>query len=73
MSLLQSHLRGKPFLETDLFLRPVTADEEARYTSIIDNILRTSDLATVSRKKVRRGLEDKIGKDLESQKVCWMD
>lgn len=41
----------------------------AQYTSVIDHILKTSDLATVSRKKVRRGLEVELGKDLSDQKV----
>lgn len=44
--------------------------EEAQYTSIIDAILATADLATVSRKKVRQGLEKALGgKDLADQKV----
>lgn len=46
-------------------------EELAQYTRIIDHILRTSDLATVSRKKVRKGLEVEINKDLNDQKVRW--
>lgn len=41
----------------------------SQYTRIIDHILKTSDLATVSRKKVRKGLEQELGKDLSDQKV----
>jgi upstream activation factor subunit UAF30 len=48
----------------------VSADEEAQYTSIIDAILASADLATVSRKKIRLGLEKALGgKDLSAQKV----
>lgn len=48
----------------------VTPDEESRYTAIIDNILQTADLNTVTRKKIRLGLEEALdGKDLGDQKV----
>ncbi|KAL2106531.1 hypothetical protein VUR80DRAFT_6571 [Thermomyces stellatus] len=48
---------------------PLTADEKTRYTAIIDNILRSSDLNTVTRKKIRVGLEEALdGKDLSDQK-----
>ncbi|KAI1329239.1 DEK C terminal domain-containing protein [Xylariaceae sp. FL0255] len=48
---------------------PLTAEEEARYTSIIDGILATVDLETVTRKKIRAGLEEALGgKDLSDQK-----
>jgi chromatin remodeling complex protein RSC6 len=47
----------------------VTPEENARYTSIIDGILETADLATISRKKIRQGLETSLGgKDLSDQK-----
>jgi upstream activation factor subunit UAF30 len=49
----------------------VTTEELERYTAIIDNILETSDLETISRKKIRQGLEDALGgQDLSEQKVC---
>ncbi|OTA55405.1 SWIB-domain-containing protein [Hypoxylon sp. EC38] len=48
---------------------PLTAEEEARYTEIIDGILATADLETVTRKKIRMGLEAALGgKDLSDQK-----
>jgi hypothetical protein len=48
----------------------VSADEIEQYTKIIDGILATADLATVSRKKVRQALEQKLGgRDLTDQKV----
>ncbi|KAI0175506.1 SWIB-domain-containing protein [Hypoxylon sp. FL1284] len=48
---------------------PLTAEEEARYTEVIDGILATADLETVTRKKIRVGLETAIGgKDLSDQK-----
>jgi upstream activation factor subunit UAF30 len=49
----------------------VTTEELERYTAIIDDILETSDLETISRKKIRQGLENKLGgQDLSEQKVC---
>lgn len=48
----------------------MASDEQQRYTEIIDNILATADLETISRKKVRQGLETRLGgKDLSVQKV----
>jgi chromatin remodeling complex protein RSC6 len=48
----------------------VSHEEESRYTSIIDAILATADLNTVTRKKIRLGLEKALGgKDLSEQKV----
>ncbi|KAL2757247.1 hypothetical protein ACRALDRAFT_1074385 [Sodiomyces alcalophilus JCM 7366] len=48
---------------------PLTKDEEVRYTAIIDSILATADLNTVTRKKVRAGLQMALGgKDLSDHK-----
>ncbi|KAH0600310.1 hypothetical protein MHUMG1_01306 [Metarhizium humberi] len=48
---------------------PLTPDEQERYTEIIDDILATADLETISRKKVRQALEGRLGgKDLSEQK-----
>ncbi|PKS06263.1 hypothetical protein jhhlp_007009 [Lomentospora prolificans] len=48
---------------------PLSPEEEAKYTSIIDAILETADLNTVTRKKIRLGLERALGgKDLSEQK-----
>lgn len=50
---------------------PLTSEEKSQYTGIIDAILATADLATISRKKVRQGLEKALGgKDLSEQKVA---
>lgn len=47
----------------------LNSEEIAQYTSIIDGILATADLATISRKKVRQALERALGgKDLSDQK-----
>jgi upstream activation factor subunit UAF30 len=48
----------------------VTAEEKSHYTRIIDGILSAADLQTVTRKKIRQGLEAAIDKDLSDQKVC---
>lgn len=48
----------------------MTAEEKETYTRIIDGILATADLQTVTRKKIRQGLEEAIDKDLSEQKVC---
>ena len=51
----------------------MSGEESKQYTKIIDGILATADLATISRKKVREGLEIALGgKDLADQKV-WPD
>jgi hypothetical protein len=48
----------------------VSAEEQTRYTQIIDGILATVNLETVTRKKIRAGLETALGgKDLSEQKV----
>ncbi|KAF6844612.1 swib mdm2 domain protein [Colletotrichum musicola] len=48
---------------------PLSAEEESQYTSIVDGILATADLTTVTRKKIRQGLEKALGgKDLSDQK-----
>ncbi|GAO19331.1 uncharacterized protein UV8b_05231 [Ustilaginoidea virens] len=48
---------------------PLDFEERQRYTAIIDDILATADLETISRKKVRQGLEARLGgKDLSEQK-----
>lgn len=45
-----------------------------RYTQLVDAILSTADLETVTRKKVRKGLEKALGgKDLSDQKVAIKD
>lgn len=45
-----------------------------RYTQLVDAILATADLATVTRKKVRKGLEKALGgKDLSDQKYAIKD
>ncbi|KAM7192151.1 SWIB/MDM2 domain containing protein [Naviculisporaceae sp. PSN 640] len=49
---------------------PLSAEEKSEYTRIIDDILAKSDLQTVTRKKIRQGLEAAIDKDLSDQKVA---
>jgi len=44
---------------------------EAEYTSIIDNILATSDLNTISAKRIRKGLQEALHQDISQQKVHW--
>ncbi|KAF9870638.1 swib mdm2 domain protein [Colletotrichum karsti] len=58
-----------PALLTADVVSTVSAEEEHQYTSIIDGILATADLTTVTRKKIRLGLEKALGgKDLNEQK-----
>ncbi|KAJ4113223.1 hypothetical protein NW768_011499 [Fusarium equiseti] len=48
---------------------PLTPEELERYTAIIDDILETSDLETISRKTIRKGLENALGgQDLSENK-----
>ncbi|KAI5463549.1 SWIB/MDM2 domain-containing protein [Mariannaea sp. PMI_226] len=50
---------------------PLTSEELESYTALIDNILATADLETISRKKIRQGLEAALGgKDLSDQKAA---
>ncbi|KAJ4291406.1 hypothetical protein N0V88_005999 [Collariella sp. IMI 366227] len=46
----------------------LTDEERASYTRIIDDVLSKVDLQTVTRKKIRQGLEAAINKDLSDQK-----
>ncbi|ERS99633.1 upstream activation factor subunit UAF30 [Sporothrix schenckii 1099-18] len=53
---------------------PLTDEEMRRYTQLVDAILATADLETVTRKKVRKALEKALGgKDLSDQKVAIKD
>ncbi|KAK0725034.1 hypothetical protein B0H67DRAFT_598430 [Lasiosphaeris hirsuta] len=47
---------------------PLTAAEKANYTRIIDGILAAANLETVTRKKIRQGLEAAIDQDLSEKK-----
>lgn len=47
----------------------VTQEERVQYAAIIDGILAVSDLSVVSEKKIRKGLEEKLGRDLTDLKV----
>ncbi|KAG7283983.1 hypothetical protein NEMBOFW57_010341 [Staphylotrichum longicolle] len=49
---------------------PLTDEERGTYTRIIDGILAAADLETVTRKKIRQGLEEAIDKDLSDQKIA---
>ena len=43
---------------------------EASYTAIIDDILQSSDLNTISAKRIRKGLQERVDSDTSHQKVC---
>ncbi len=47
----------------------VPPDVLTSYTKIIDSILASSDLNTISEKRIRRGLQDAIDYDITPQKV----
>ena len=47
----------------------VTEEDKARFIPIIDSILLVADLQTITRGKIREGLELAIGRDLTEQKV----
>ena len=47
----------------------MTTTQEAAYSAIIDEILATSDLNTISAKRIRKGLQEKVEYDLSEQKV----
>jgi hypothetical protein len=48
---------------------PLPAELKASYTVIIDEILRASDLNTISAKRIRKGLQERIGVDTSHQKA----
>jgi DEK C terminal domain len=50
-------------------MHPVPAEVRATYSAIIDGILKTSDLNTISSKRIREGLQAGIEYDLTPQKV----
>jgi len=47
----------------------VTPEQRTQYAAIIDTILRESDLNTISEKKIRKALSEKLGYDVSHQKV----
>lgn len=52
-----------------MLLPIVLPAERAQYAAVIDGILSSSDLATVSAKAIRKGLAEKLGTDLSEKKV----
>jgi hypothetical protein len=51
------------------FHPPVPPEQHASYSAIIDRILSTADLNTISAKRIRKGLQDEVDYDLTPQKV----
>ena len=51
----------------------VPAEQRASYAAIIDEILATADLETISAKRIRIGLQERVDYDLGSQKVLLID
>lgn len=47
----------------------VSTETEAEYVKLIDVILRSSDLNTISEKRIRKGLQEAVNHDLTPQKV----
>jgi hypothetical protein len=45
--------------------------DEKRFSDLIYDILRQSDLETVSAKKIRNALSEKLGYDVSEHKVSW--
>lgn len=48
----------------------VPPEQRASYSAIIDEILAASDLNTISAKRIRKGLQEKVAYDISDQKVC---
>ncbi|KAF2854639.1 SWIB-domain-containing protein [Plenodomus tracheiphilus IPT5] len=44
------------------------SDVEPKYSTIIDEILRISDINTISAKRIRKALQERVGSDLSEQK-----
>jgi len=47
---------------------PLPAEVQASYSVIIDEILRASDINTISAKRIRKGLQERVEDDLSQQK-----
>ena len=52
---------------------PVPAEQRASYAAIIDEILANADLETISAKRIRNGLQERVDYDLTPQKVGLID
>ncbi|CRK22544.1 hypothetical protein BN1723_012701 [Verticillium longisporum] len=65
----EHEFRHKAGAHKAMWLSGVSAGDEVQFTAIIDTILATADLTTITRKKIRAGLERALGgKDLSDQK-----
>lgn len=53
-----------------LTMNLVLPAERAQYSAIIDDILATGDLTTISAKTIRKGLAAKLDIDISDKKVC---
>ena len=51
----------------------VTPEQRTQYAAIIDTILREGDLNTISEKKIRKALSEKLGYDVSHQKVLCLE
>ena len=51
---------------------PLPTEVEASYSAIIDEILRASDINTISAKRIRNALSDRLGYDISKHKVRSM-
>jgi upstream activation factor subunit UAF30 len=49
---------------------PLLPAEHAQYSAIIDGILASGDLETISAKQIRKGLQAKLEIDISDKKVC---
>lgn len=47
----------------------VPPEQRASYSAIIDEILAVSDLNTISAKRIRKGLQERVTYDISDQKV----
>jgi upstream activation factor subunit UAF30 len=47
----------------------VTSEEERQFTVIIDEILSSADLNTISAKTIRKGIQAKVDYDINEKKV----
>ena len=49
----------------------VPLEQHAAFSAIIDEILSNSDLNTISAKRIRKGLQEKVDYDITPQKVSF--
>jgi len=63
------HAAANALADPGPYLAPLPVHVEAKYSAFIDDILRLSDINTISAKRIRKALQERVDSDLSEQKV----